>query len=107
MNAMAFGIKREELQAWKRKVEAGEIAFLTHYWIDERFPDSRTVTKVGCANIDKLRHWCRSYGLNPRYIHLRDRYPHFDLLGAEQVRILQAEGLQTHIDRFRLDSSSS
>ncbi|WP_322922802.1 hypothetical protein [Paenibacillus campi] len=104
---MAFGIKRAELQQWKRKVDAGEIAFLTHYWIDDRFPGIRTVTKVGCADIDKLRRWCKSYGLNPRYMHLRDQYPHFDLLGAEQVRILQAEGVQEQIDRFRLDSSAS
>ncbi|WP_411346206.1 hypothetical protein ACE3MZ_09590 [Paenibacillus sp. WLX1005] len=99
---MAFGINRTQLNDWKRQVEAGKIAFLTHYWIDERFPGIRTVTKVGCNDLQRLREWCQSYGLNPRYIHHRDRYPHFDLLGREQVRILQAEGLQDHIDHFRL-----
>ncbi len=103
---MAFGIKRAELQEWKHKVEAGEIAFLTHYWVDDRFPGIRTVTKVGCVDLERLRSWCKSYGLNPRYIHLREAYPHFDLLGAEQLRVLRAEGLQEHIDRFRLDSSA-
>ncbi len=100
---MAFGIKRAELQQWKQKVEAGEIAFLTHYWIDDRFPNIRTVTKVGCANMDRLQKWCESYGLDSRYIHMRDLYPHFDLLGAEQLRVLRAEGLEEHITRFRLD----
>lgn len=35
---MAFGINREELTRWKKAVSAGEIAFLTHYWLDPRFP---------------------------------------------------------------------
>ncbi len=50
---MAFGIKRDELMAWKKAVSSGEIAFLTHYWIDERFPGCKTVTKAGCADIRK------------------------------------------------------
>ena len=31
---MAFGIKRVELQAWKKAVSEGEMAFLTHYWLE-------------------------------------------------------------------------
>lgn len=52
---MAFGIKRKELVEWKKKVSQGEIAFLTHYWIDDRFPGMTTVTKVGCADLEKLK----------------------------------------------------
>ena len=54
---MAFGVKREELQRWKQDVEAGKIAFLTHYWIDDRFPGCNTVTKVGCCDLEKLAKW--------------------------------------------------
>lgn len=102
---MAFGINRTQLIQWKRSVEAGQIAFLTHYWLDERFPGIRTVTKVGCADIGKLKQWCISHNLNPAYIHYRDRYPHFDLLGREQLRILKAEGLQEQIDHFGLEKA--
>ena len=48
MMYMAFGIKRHELNEWKRKTLNGEIAFLTHYWYDQRFPEYYSVTKVGC-----------------------------------------------------------
>jgi hypothetical protein len=99
---MAFGIDRVQLNDWKQQVSNGQIAFLTHYWLDDRFPHMRTVTKVGCADIEKLQAWCREHQLNPRYIHFRDQYPHFDLFGVEQLRILQQEGLQDHIDRFDL-----
>jgi len=54
---LAFGIKKEELAEWKKKVRKGEIAFLTHYWYDERFPDYHSVTKVGCSNIKHLIEW--------------------------------------------------
>lgn len=60
---MAFGVKREELNRWKQAVKRGEIAFLTHYWLDDRFPEARTVTKAGCADIDKLVQWGAAYGL--------------------------------------------
>ncbi|MCY8098432.1 hypothetical protein MOB81_20475, partial [Bacillus atrophaeus] len=33
---MAFGIHRGELNRWKEAVKSGEIAFLTHYWLDDR-----------------------------------------------------------------------
>lgn len=99
---MAFGIARAELQEWKSAVERGEIAYLTHYWLDERFPGVRSVTKVGCGDIERLKAWCRIHGLASRYIHYRDRYPHMDLFGPRQKEILLAEGLQDHIDRFWL-----
>ncbi|MCR2803222.1 hypothetical protein [Paenibacillus soyae] len=97
---MAFGITRNELKEWKAAVAGGEIAFLTHYWLDPRFPGMRTVTKVGCSNLDKLADWCRANGLNPRYIHARDEYPHFDLLGRKQAEILKQEKLYRHMERF-------
>jgi hypothetical protein len=43
--AMAFGINRAELNRWKQVVSTGQIAFLTHYWVDKRFPDITTVPR--------------------------------------------------------------
>jgi hypothetical protein len=100
---VAFGITREELAAWKTAVARGDIAFLTHYWLDPRFPGVRTVTKAGCSDTAKLAAWCRSYGLNPAYIHHRPPFPHYDLIGRKQVEILRAEGLFEHIAKFRLE----
>jgi hypothetical protein len=97
---MAFGIKREELQSWKEKVKRGEIAFITHYWIDERFPGMKTVTKVGCADIERLIRWGEKYGIPSRYIHNRSGYPHFDLLGERQIEILTKENLLDQLKRF-------
>ncbi|PLR82456.1 hypothetical protein CVD25_13980 [Bacillus canaveralius] len=94
---MAFGINRQELQDWKRKISAGEIAFITHYWLDERFPGCNTVTKVGCSNIEKLAEWGAKYDLKSEWIHNRKDYPHFDLIGSRQVEILKTEGLFEHI----------
>ncbi|MGJ7921158.1 hypothetical protein [Neobacillus sp. LXY-4] len=91
---MAFGIKRSELVEWKRRVSEGQIAFITHFWIDDRFPHCKTVTKVGCSDINKLIEWGNQYGLKPEWIDGRDKsYPHFDLLGDKQKTILQKEGL--------------
>ncbi|WP_153732466.1 hypothetical protein [Sporosarcina obsidiansis] len=98
---MAFGITRQELQAWKRAVERGEIAFLTHYWLDERFPAVNTVTKVGCHDMDKLVDWGKKYDLRQEWIHKRDRYPHFDLMGARQVEILKQEQRLEQLTRFK------
>lgn len=98
---MAFGIKREELIAWKKRVKAGEIAFLTHYWLDYRFPNSYTVTKVGCIDEEKLIRWGEQYGLKEEWIH-QSNYPHFDLFGMIQKEILLSEGLMEHIYRFKL-----
>jgi hypothetical protein len=99
---MAFGIRRQELMEWKAKVKRGEIAFLTHYWYDQRFPEYTTVTKVGCADIEKLAAWGKKYGLRKEWIHQRGEFPHFDLLGETQKKILQQEGLTDHLLRFRL-----
>lgn len=95
---MAFGIKRAELMEWKRKVAEGQIAFITHYWLDERFPGSKTVTKVGCRDIKRLIDWGNQYGLKPEWIDTRNiMYPHFDLIGKSQVEILTKEGLVDYI----------
>ncbi|MHC0035527.1 hypothetical protein [Pseudoneobacillus sp. C159] len=95
---MAFGIKRRELNEWKRRIDNGEIAFLTHYWLDSRFPGYNTVTKVGCADLGKLAEWGRKHQLQPNWIHHRkDGYSHFDLIGVKQKEILLKEGLTEHI----------
>lgn len=99
---MAFGISRFELQEWKKKVLRGEIAFLTHYWKDERFPEAKTVTKVGCGDLLRLMEWGSQYGLKKQWIHQRDHYPHFDLIGVRQKEILTLEGQWDHIKRFQI-----
>lgn len=99
---MAFGIKRDELNRWKQTIKEGHIAFLTHYWHDPRFPNYKTVTKVGCADLQKLEAWCLSHRLNPRYIHQHKAYPHFDLIGPRQSDILRKEGQWEQIRRFQL-----
>jgi hypothetical protein len=99
--SMAFGVNRKELNDWKERVKNGEIALLTHYWLDERFPNIWTVTKAGCADIEKLYKWGKRYGLKKEWIHMRhDGYPHYDLMGETQIRILKEEGLEDHIKRF-------
>lgn len=100
---MAFGVKREELIAWKTNVKKGNIAILTHFWLDERFPGCDTVTKVGCKNIGKLQAWGEHYGLSPEWIHKDPLYPHFDLFGDRQLEILKEEGCWEQIHRFQLD----
>lgn len=99
---MAFGINRQELAAWKKAVSAGEMAFLTHYWIDERFPNCKTVTKAGCANIETLAKWGEKYGLKREWIDMRDDFPHFDLFGEYERTILIEEGLIDQLKRFNL-----
>ncbi|WP_096200610.1 hypothetical protein [Bacillus sp. FJAT-45350] len=98
---MAFGIKRKELLDWKLRVKNGEIAFITHYWIDERYPNITTVTKVGCSNIEKLSKWGEKYNIPSHRIHHRKDYPHFDLLGERQVKILKEENMLQQLNRFR------
>ncbi|MCE4047880.1 MULTISPECIES: hypothetical protein [Bacillaceae] len=91
---MAFGINRKELADWKRKIDEGQIAFLTHYWLDDRFPGCKTVTKVGCSDLKRLEQWGAKYGLKKEWIHKRkDGYSHFDLLGDTQKNILEKEGI--------------
>ncbi|MCA1053839.1 hypothetical protein LCM10_02480 [Rossellomorea aquimaris] len=98
---MAFGVNRKELNDWKERVGKGEVAFITHYWVDERFPQFKTVTKAGCSDIEKLSRWGKKYGLEEKWIHKRkDGFPHFDLLGDTQLRILKEEGQDDQIRRF-------
>ncbi|WP_238357870.1 hypothetical protein [Cohnella zeiphila] len=99
---MAFGITRKELERWKRSVANGRLSYLTHYWLDPRFPGMTTVTKVGCADLNRLVRWCRKHGLNPDYIHRRGEFPHFDLIGEKQRSILLDEGQYDQLRRFRL-----
>lgn len=99
---MAFGIKREELQRWKEQVRDGKIAFLTHYWIDERFPDCDTVTKVGCSDIEKLKRWGKTHELSEQWIDYKTDYPHYDLFGKYQLKILEKEAIWDQIERFHL-----
>lgn len=102
MMIMAFGIKRKELEAWKQEVLAGNIAFLTHYWLDPRFPNIKTVTKVGCSDLERLTTWCIQYELPPQHIHKRFLFPHFDLIGPKQIDILLEEGYREQLERFKL-----
>lgn len=97
---MAFGIRRPELERWKREVKDGHISFLTHYWVDHRFPGCTTVTKVGCSDIDKLVDWGSRYGLRQEWLDLRNDYPHFDLFGSRQAEILRAEGQLDQLNRL-------
>lgn len=99
---MAFGINRDELKKWKQNVKNGKIDFLTHYWLDDRFPGCTTVTKVGCSDLNKLAAWGREYGLDEKWIHQDEKYPHFDLFGDRQLKILKAEGKWDHIKRFSI-----
>lgn len=97
---LAFGVTREQLNEWKRQASAGRIAFLTHYWLHPSFPGVTSVTKVGCANIDRLRAWAISHNLPPQYIHYRDRYPHYDIFGELQELILRREGQWEQLNKF-------
>ncbi|MGR3764400.1 hypothetical protein [Rossellomorea sp. NS-SX7] len=98
---MAFGVNRRELNTWKDRVSRGEVAFITHFWLDDRFPNVRSVTKAGCADIEKLSEWGKKYGLKREWIHKRhDGFPHYDLMGETQLYVLKEEGLDDHIKRF-------
>lgn len=98
---MAFGIKRPELERWKQDVTNGKIAFLTHYWVDERFPGCNTVTKVGCIDLNKLEIWGQQYGLQREWMDLRGKYPHFDLFGERQQSILEQEGRVDQLNKLQ------
>jgi hypothetical protein len=97
---MAFGITKKELNDWKQKVVRGEIAFLTHYWLHPRYPHINSVTKVGCADLNRLFQWGAAYGLNQERVHHREDFPHYDLIGGKQKEILYKEQLWPHIERF-------
>ncbi len=101
---MAFGVKRAELNAFKEKAMRGEIAILTHYWLDERFPSSKTVTKVASSDIDVLKAWGKKYQLPEAYIDFgHDHLPHFDLFGEIQLSVLKNEAKWDQINRFHLE----
>ncbi|QPC46468.1 hypothetical protein [Mangrovibacillus cuniculi] len=99
---MAFGITREELNQWKRQVRMGEVAFLTHYWVDDRFPGQKTVTKVGCTDVEKLIRWGNKYDLDPNWIDYKPGFPHFDLFGDKAYYILKVEGKVEQWNKFHL-----
>ncbi|GAF66794.1 hypothetical protein BTS2_3698 [Bacillus sp. TS-2] len=103
---MAFGITKKQLSEWKQNVNKGEISFLTHYWYDERFPGCKTVTKVGCINVEQLMEWGKQYELHPNWIDKRGHFPHFDLLGEKQYQVLQAENKLEQLERLNLKKSS-
>lgn len=97
---MAFGITKADIRKWKSDIDAGKIAFLTHYWLDDRFPACKTVTKVGASDLNQLILWGKQYGLKPEWIHHRkDGYSHYDLLGDKQIEIMRLEGKEEHIWR--------
>lgn len=100
---MAFGLKRNELVAWKETVKNGEIAIITHYWMDKRFPNSYTVTKVGCSDLEKLINWGDQYGLDPKWIHMDEQFPHYDLFDEIQKKVLMKEQKWDQIERFKLN----
>ena len=97
---MAFGIKRKELNEWKDKATNGEIAFITHFWVHPKYPHIHTVTKVGCCDIEQLVKWGENYGLKREWIHKREQFPHFDLLGEKQLEILENEKQWDQIKKF-------
>lgn len=98
VQALAFGLKKKDIKEWKTKIDQGELAFLTHFWLDDRFPGYKTVTKVGCSDTNRLIEWGKKYQLRPEWIHRRkDGYSHYDLIGEHQAKILEAEGLGDHI----------
>ncbi|MFD1737045.1 hypothetical protein ACFSCX_10830 [Bacillus salitolerans] len=100
---MAFGINRKELNDWKLAVKKGDqVVFITHFWIHPKYPSIKTVTKAGSSNLNVLIKWGNRHGLKKEWIHHREGYPHFDLIGDKQVEILEKEGILDQIDRFRL-----
>lgn len=100
---MAFGISREELRQWKHRVSEGEIAFITHYWVHPRFPQYTTVTKVGCADRQRLMEWAAENSLRAEWIHDRPPFPHFDLIGEKQIELLYKYEKYDQIKRFGLE----
>ena len=67
---MAFGIKRVDVY-WKQSNRPRKNCVSTHYWLDDRFPGCKTVTKVGCKDMDRLAEWGKKYGLRKEWIHHR------------------------------------
>lgn len=78
------------------------LAFLTHYWLDDRFPHANTVTKAACQDMKQLIEWGEKHGLKKEWIHDRAGFPHFDLIGEPQKRILQKERSLGNIHEYGL-----
>lgn len=97
---MAFGVTKTELKLWKKEANNEQIAFLTHYWYDQRFPENKTVTKAACSDIKKLAAWGRKYQLKEEWIHVDNHFPHFDLIGKVEKDILLAEGKEEKLFRM-------
>ncbi|SDN31578.1 hypothetical protein [Alkalicoccus daliensis] len=91
---MAFGVTKKELKNWKAAANSGEVAFLTHFWYDPRFPEYKTVTKAACSDIETLVSWGEKYNLKRSWIHVDNHFPHYDLIGSTETEILTAEGKQ-------------
>lgn len=83
---------KTELSRWKATAKQGHVSFLTHFWYDTRFPEYKTVTKAACANRETLVTWGKKYGLKEKWIHDRNEFPHFDLLGDIEKQVLIKEG---------------
>ena len=58
------------------------------------------MTKVGCADLDKLVQWGEQYGLRQEWIDMRKDFPHFDLFGERERAILIEEGLAHQLEKF-------
>ena len=97
---MAFGVTKTELSRWKEKAKQGHVSFLTHFWYDTRFPQYKTVTKAACMNRETLIAWGKQYGLKEKWIHERDEFPHFDLIGDIEKEILIKEGCEQKLLRL-------
>lgn len=67
--------------------------FLTHYWLDDRFPHANTVTKAACQDMKQLIEWGEKHGLKKEWIHDRAGFPHFDLIGETQKELYKRSGL--------------
>src|SRR5690625_5725090 len=50
----------------------------------------------------RLISWGEQYGLERNWIHERDKFPHYDLFGNIQLKILKKEQKWDHIERFQL-----
>ncbi|PYZ95260.1 hypothetical protein CR194_07040 [Salipaludibacillus keqinensis] len=97
---MAFGVSKHELSLWKKQASEGNISFLTHFWYDARFPQYKTVTKAACSNRETLVSWGKNHGLKESWIHDRDPFPHFDLIGETEKVILKKEGCEEKLIRL-------
>jgi hypothetical protein len=97
---MAFGVTKAELIHWRRKAEEGSVAFLTHFWQDARFPEYKTVTKAACSDRETLISWGKQHGLKADWIHTDSHFPHFDLIGESERRILELEGESAKLEEL-------